>query len=74
MWIFMVLFWALVIVAIVLLIRWLASRPLAEPPVGGVMHESAVEILKRRYAKGEITREQFLEMRRELEEHPESSG
>ena len=27
----------------------------------------AVEILKERYAKGEITKEQFLEMRKEIE-------
>ena len=27
----------------------------------------AIEILKERYAKGEITKEQFLEMRKEIE-------
>jgi uncharacterized membrane protein len=30
-------------------------------------YSRAVEILKERYAKGEITKEQFLEMRKEIE-------
>lgn len=29
--------------------------------------DSALEILKRRYARGEISREEYLEMKRELE-------
>lgn len=73
MMIFMLFFWVLVIVGIVLLARWLASRP-----TNGILQaghgESAVEILKRRYASGEITREEFLEMRRDLEEPSGQSG
>ncbi|MEN6521876.1 MAG: SHOCT domain-containing protein [Armatimonadota bacterium] len=74
MWIFMILFWSLIIVAIVLLIRWLASRPFIGAQPGGLGRESAIEILKKRYAQGEITREQFQEMLRDLEEHPEPPG
>ncbi len=39
-----------------------------EPPArGGPAGESALDILKRRYASGEITREQFQQMRRDIE-------
>lgn len=61
--IFMVLWWVIVIVAIVLFIRFIgrSSR-------GGSWHEkSPLEILKERYVKGEITREEFQEIKKELE-------
>ena len=34
--------------------------------------EPPLETLRRRYASGEITREQYLQMRRDLEYHPDS--
>ncbi len=57
----MVLFWGLVIVGIAVVVRWLASGP---PRAD----ERAIDILKTRYAKGELTREQFEQMKRELSE------
>jgi putative membrane protein len=58
----MILFWLLIVVAIVFLARWIASqRP--EPPRA----DSALEILKRRYAKGEIGKEDFERMKKDLE-------
>ncbi|HOV84844.1 MAG TPA: SHOCT domain-containing protein [Syntrophobacteraceae bacterium] len=70
--IFMIFFWILVLVALVLFIRWLvgagANRrvlPGAQLSQGPV--ESAADILKKRYARGEITREQFESMRRDVE-------
>jgi len=51
---FMVLFWGLVIWFIVWLIR------------SGSRQESAVEILRKRFAKGEISKKQFEEMKKEL--------
>ncbi|HSD50838.1 MAG TPA: SHOCT domain-containing protein, partial [Candidatus Methylomirabilis sp.] len=56
------LFWALVLAGLVLLIRWLwvQERPTLSAD------ESALEILKRRYARGEITREEFETIRRDL--------
>ena len=61
----MLLFWALVIVGIVLIARSLAAyrTTQTQPPT----KESALEILGRRYAGGEITREQYQEMRRDIE-------
>ena len=56
----MVLFWALVIGGIVWLISALRPREAAAGP------EDPLETLRRRYARGEITREQYEEMRRDL--------
>ncbi len=55
----MALFWVLVILGIVVLVKWLAgSAPRSET--------RAIDILKERYAKGELTREQFEQMKRDL--------
>jgi putative membrane protein len=51
MWIF----WIFLVVAIVLATRWLAVAPRGtEPP-----KETAEEILKKRYARGEIEKEEY---------------
>ena len=54
------LFWILVILGIVVLVKWLASdgTPRTE--------RRALDILKERYAKGELTREQFEQMKRDV--------
>jgi putative membrane protein len=59
------LFWVLVFLGIFLLIRSLAGRP-STADIGTVTVESPLEILKRRYAKGEINKEQYDEMRSTL--------
>lgn len=56
-------FWALVIGGIMLLVVWLARNAGKER---GAPSESPLNILKVRYAKGEITKEQFEQMKREL--------
>ena len=62
MLIIMIVFWGLIIWGIVVLIRWLSS--------GGrtsyTRHETALEILKRRYASGEITKAEFEEKKRDI--------
>jgi putative membrane protein len=65
--IFMILFWIAVIVGIIFLIRWLvvASRSGGHQ---GVSHggDTALDILKKRYARGEINKQEFEEKKKDL--------
>ena len=61
MMLFMFLFWALVIIGIVLGIRWLVRQGRPESS------DSAMEILRQRYARGEINREEFEAKRKDLQ-------
>lgn len=64
--ILMLIFWLLVIAGIVFLIRWLVQN------MGGKTHSAvgtgshAMDILKERYAKGEITLDEFESMKKEI--------
>jgi putative membrane protein len=60
-WVFMILFWA----AVALLVIWLYKQ-IRGPEVKPATMETPLEILKKRYARGEITAEEFREMKREL--------
>lgn len=61
----MILFWLIVLVALVLLVYGLAST--RSPQSGGIKGEpDALQILERRYARGEIDRAEYERMRREL--------
>jgi putative membrane protein len=60
-WLFMLLFWALVIIGIILLVRAF----LGGTKTGG-NKETALDILKKRYAKGEINKEEFEEKKKDL--------
>jgi putative membrane protein len=63
--VWMLLFWALVIGGIVLLVRWLASSPGREH--ASAPRETALDVLKRRYASSEIGREEFEQRKRDLQ-------
>lgn len=63
MWFFMIAFWALAIIGIAVLVRWLASESKGE--FGG--GNSALRILRERYAKGEIDRKEFEARKKDLE-------
>ncbi len=56
----MLLFWGLVIAALVLAVRWLIRQGLA--PRSG----AGPQILRERYARGEINKEEFDAKRRDL--------
>jgi putative membrane protein len=62
-WIMMIVFWGLVIVGIVALVRVLSNRSTATQPKEP---SAAIEILRRRYAAGELTKEQFDEMKQNV--------
>ncbi len=58
-------FWALIIAGIVLLVVWLV-RNAGRTGLAASSTDPALEILKTRYAKGEITKEQFDAISRDL--------
>ena len=62
-WIFMILWWVLIIAGIVALIRWLIRQSRSSHNNHA---KSALEVLKERYAKGEINKQEFEEKKKDL--------
>jgi putative membrane protein len=62
---FMLFFWVLIIVGGVFLFRWAVEQGRSDRRPGS-HEETALEILKKRYARGEIDREEFEAKRRDL--------
>ena len=60
----MIVFWGLVLFGLILMIHWLLTAIRNEK--SGPADADAQEILKRRYARGEIDRDQYDQMRKEL--------
>ncbi len=65
-WLPNVLFWAVFIWVIVSLIKSFKSEGKHLPHDG--VHETPLDIAKMRYAKGEITKKEFDEMKKDLKE------
>lgn len=63
--IIMAVFWVLVIIGLVFLIRWLAASAKAGTRGTGVV-ESPLDILKKRYARGEMNKEEFEEKKKDI--------
>jgi putative membrane protein len=57
--ILMLIFWAALIVGVVLLVKWVIGTQTR-------VEEKPLDILKKRYAAGEISREEFLARKKEL--------
>ena len=56
----MVLFWAVLVAGLIVAGRWLWGQgPMSR-------EDSALELLKKRYARGEINRQEFEDMKRDL--------
>jgi len=62
-WVFMILFWLLVILGIVWLIKFLAAKNINDNK--GSENEALI-ILKSRYAKGEINKKEFTKMKKDI--------
>ena len=63
--IFGFIFFILVVIGIIFLIVWLVKRS-NYPGVENRAESKALEVLKERYAKGEITKDQFDNMKKDI--------
>ena len=61
MWILGLIFWILILVGLILLIKYLWEGAGTKR-----MGESALEVLKKRYARGEISKEEFEDKKKDL--------
>lgn len=64
--IFMLAFSVLVLVGLVFLIKWLIQAAKGEKDVPSVSYK-AIDTLKERYARGEINKEEFEKIKRDLQ-------
>ena len=60
-WIFMILFWALAVLGIAYIVQTLSRRSGQSGK-----EDTPLDILKKRYAKGELTKEEFERMKDDL--------
>jgi putative membrane protein len=60
---FMWVFWFLILGGLILLIWWIVKQSQVRSPS---RDEDALDILKKRYAKGEIDKEEFQEKKKDL--------
>ena len=65
--VFMIVFWIVIVVGVVLLVKSLAGQSSADK---GPAARTPIDVLRERYARGEIDREEFEQKRRDLEPPP----
>jgi putative membrane protein len=69
-WFFSVIFWIAIVIAIVYIVKWIKHGKHMEhhfQKFPWCKSESAINILKNRYAKGEIDKEEFEDKKKDLE-------
>ena len=64
----MIIFIAIAVAVVVLIVRWLGGTTHVHPPPHVPSRKEPIDILKERFAKGEIDKEEFEERRRVLGE------
>lgn len=62
---FMMIFWIAVIVGIVFLVKWLVQQGRTSGQASQ-KEETPLDVLKKRYARGEIDKEEFEQKKRDL--------
>jgi putative membrane protein len=65
-WLFMIFFWGLVLLGIAALVRWLVMGRSGD---SGAERKTAVEILRERYARGEVGRDEYEQKLRDPSQH-----
>lgn len=60
-WFMMILWWAIIIAIVVGVVKWLSQQKGQSQK-----EDSAIEVLKKRYARGEISKEEFEEKKKDL--------
>ena len=61
-----IIFWIFIITCTVLLVLWIVGKSGRDKRIEG--EDSALEILNKRYVRGEITKEQYDEMKKTISE------
>jgi len=64
-WWWMMIFWTAVIIGLIFLIKWIFEKGKTDRSTSPT-EESALDILKKRYAKGEINKEEFEQKKKDL--------
>ncbi|MDP2709263.1 MAG: SHOCT domain-containing protein [bacterium] len=60
----MIVWWLIIVAAIILLVRWVAGQSRGSSTRRG--EKTAEDILKERYARGDINKEEFEKMKKDL--------
>ncbi len=61
---FPMVFWVLILVGIIFTVVWAVQKTSGTD--GRKTEESAIEVLKKRYARGEITKEEFENIKKDI--------